>query len=444
MEKSYISIDIENPNSRGNSICSIGIVIVKNGKIIDKIYSLINPEDRFDVINSEITNLNICDVKDAPNFKEFWNQYKEIFLNNTIIGHNVTYDLSVISKSLDRYNIEIPTFNYLCTLELAKNYLDMESYKLDYICEKYKLVLNKHHNALEDAYASQQLFEYICDNFSINISPAIYKYELILSDKINKNFEKNINSLYGIVQGINYDNNISKEEIVRLKAWIEDNVLYKQYSLINKLILKLEAILEDNYISEYEKLDLIELVSNTKNFILHNETTTALQILNGIIDGIIADDVIEEKEIYNLNMWLKNNDYLSDVYPYDKIVLEINKILEDGIITQNEKEDLLNKFKDIINPNTDNCYDNELCGKTFCLTGDFLYGSKAEVANLLKSKGAIEKSGVSSKLDYLIIGLVGSEAWKFGNYGGKILKAKELQEKGCNIKIVDENILKEV
>ena len=42
MIKDYISIDIENPNTRGNSICSIGIVVVKDNKVVDEIYSLIN------------------------------------------------------------------------------------------------------------------------------------------------------------------------------------------------------------------------------------------------------------------------------------------------------------------------------------------------------------------------------------------------------------------
>ena len=72
MIKDYISIDIENPNSRGNSICSIGIIVVKNKKVVDEKYSLINPEDRFDINNSNITGLNYSDVKDAPTFKEYW------------------------------------------------------------------------------------------------------------------------------------------------------------------------------------------------------------------------------------------------------------------------------------------------------------------------------------------------------------------------------------
>ena len=36
MIKDYISVDIENPNTRGNKICSIGIIMVKDNKIIDK------------------------------------------------------------------------------------------------------------------------------------------------------------------------------------------------------------------------------------------------------------------------------------------------------------------------------------------------------------------------------------------------------------------------
>ena len=78
MIKDYISIDIENPNSRGNSICSIGIVVVKDNKVVDERYSLINPEDRFDINNSEITGLEYTDVKDAPTFKEYWKSIKDI------------------------------------------------------------------------------------------------------------------------------------------------------------------------------------------------------------------------------------------------------------------------------------------------------------------------------------------------------------------------------
>lgn len=57
-----------------------------------------------------------------------------------------------------------------------------------------------------------------------------------------------------------------------------------------------------------------------------------------------------------------------------------------------------------------------------------------------------EKEGVSlrylyhvtKKVDILILGEAGSAAWKYGNYGSKYEKARQLQEKGSNIIVVKE------
>lgn len=41
--------------------------------------------------------------------------------------------------------------------------------------------------------------------------------------------------------------------------------------------------------------------------------------------------------------------------------------------------------------------------------------------------------------DIVIVGGLGSKAWSYGTYGSKVMKAMELNEKGCNIIIVHEN-----
>ena len=40
----FAAIDFETANECRSSVCSVGIVIVKKGKIVDRFYSLINPE----------------------------------------------------------------------------------------------------------------------------------------------------------------------------------------------------------------------------------------------------------------------------------------------------------------------------------------------------------------------------------------------------------------
>lgn len=232
MIKDYISIDIENPNARGNSICSIGIIIVKDNKIVDEKYSLINPEDRFDINNSNITGLNYADVKDAPTLKEYWKRIKELFENNVIVGHNIAYDLTVIAKALERYDIEVPVFNYYCTLKLSRNFIKANSYSLNSLCDLLNVNLENHHNALEDAKASQKIFEYLDNNNYIGASEK-FEFESKILDKLDSKLETNINTLYGIIKGITYDGIIDFNEIEKLRSWLEDNRLYKQYSLFN-------------------------------------------------------------------------------------------------------------------------------------------------------------------------------------------------------------------
>ena len=440
MIKDYINIDIENPNTRGNSICSIGIIVVKDNKVVDEKYSLINPEDRFDSNNSQITGLCYADVKEAPTLKEYWTEIGQLFESNIVVGHNAIYDLNVIAKALERYDIDMPRINYYCTLKISRKILNLESYSLNNVCKYLNISLKEHHNALEDARASQEIFEYLNQNYNIGTSED-FKYEYKILDNLDSKLETNINSLYGIIQGINYDGIIDNKEIEKLRFWIEENRLYKQYALFNKIITKIEEILEDNIITDYERTELIALVTCINKSKIYSEATLALQILNGILDGIVCNQKINQKEIENLKIWLEQNDYLKDVYPYDKVLLEVNKILEDGILTQEESKYILEIFEDIVNPKLDNDDNIDFKGKTFCLTGEFKTASKSEISRKIQALGGIEKTGVSTKLNYLVIGGVGSEAWKFGKVGGKQAKAQELNEKGADIKIIDEEAL---
>lgn len=441
MIKDYISIDIENPNSRGNSICSIGIVVVKDKKVVDEMYSLINPEDRFDINNSEITGLEYTDVKDAPTFKEYWKSIKDILKNNIIVGHNITYDLTVISKSLERYEIEVPTFEYYCTLKLSRRFIETNSYSLNSLCDFLNINLEKHHNALEDAKACQKIFEYLNNNFNIGECNK-FEFENKLLAKLDSKLATSINTLYGIIKGISCDGIIDNKEIEKLKSWVEENRIYKQYLLFNRIINKIEGILSDNIITNYERIELEQLVTSINSSKMYNESTLSLQILNGILDGITYNQEVNQKEIDSLNLWLKQNDYLKDVYPYDKVLIEVNNVLEDRVLTEKEGKYILSIFNEIVHPDLNNDETIDFNGKTFCLTGEFKYSTKQEISKKLQELGAIEKSGVSSKLNYLIIGGVGSDAWKFGKIGGKQAKAQELNEKDANIKIIDEDSLR--
>ena len=252
----------------------------------------------------------------------------------------------------------------------------------------------------------------------------------------------NINNLAGIIEGITADQTINEKEVHRLEQWLDENQVNKSYMLFNKIINEISLILEDNVIDLYEQIKLKNIVQAIRSSKMYNETTLGLQLLEGIVEGISCDDIINEEEIINLQKWLKEHDYLKGVYPFDKIYCMVENVLADGKLSEEEKEELAIAFKELYSPVSSHAEEGaqiELGGKTFCLSGEFSCASKSEVSKKLVEKGAIEKSGVSSKLDYLFVGGSGSAAWKFGKIGGKIAKAMELQEKGCKIQIVGED-----
>lgn len=167
----------------------------------------------------------------------------------------------------------------------------------------------------------------------------------------------------------------------------------------------------------------------------------ALLTLNGILSGITCDNVLVEAEIDYLQNWLDENTDLKGNYPYDKIYSTMSIALADGILTRSELEYMLDLFKKVTNPVAENACDCErldVTGKNICLSGEFDFGSKADVNTILLSRGAIIQENVTSKTEILLVGGQGSSAWSAGNYGNKVKKALEMQNKGINVLLIRE------
>ena len=80
----------------------------------------------------------------------------------------------------------------------------------------------------------------------------------------------------------------------------------------------------------------------------------------------------------------------------------------------------------------------EFSHHTFCLSGNFVYGDKDKCADEITKRGGLIAAGVTKKLNYLIVGSLGSDQWKHGNFGTKVEKAIQYRSDGIPIKIVHE------
>lgn len=196
----FIALDFETANSNRHSACSIGVVKVEDFKVVSKKSFLIKPKDNyFDWRNTEIHGINYEMVKDEPEFDIIYDNLKDDFEKYPIIAHNASFDISVLRRTLDLYNIPYPTTLYSCTYQLSKKvYKNLLSYKLNSICDFLKIDLI-HHDALSDANACAEIainifkkhsvfeFEQIRDEFNLNVGELLqntYKPSTIISKSI--------------------------------------------------------------------------------------------------------------------------------------------------------------------------------------------------------------------------------------------------------------------
>ena len=172
----------------------------------------------------------------------------------------------------------------------------------------------------------------------------------------------------------------------------------------------------------------------------------ALFILRRMIRDAIDDNYLSDDEIYEIKNWLDGHKFLLDTYPYQEILQTINAAIQDGNIDSFERKKI-HSLLDVDASPGKRCLQNHIDSakeKAFCLSGNFSIGSKDEITKKLEDIGAIVKTGISKKVDFLVVGNEDCDAWKYGNYGTKVKKALELQSKGVQITLITEDALLEI
>jgi DNA polymerase III subunit epsilon len=155
----FVAIDFETANPKRSSACSIGMAKVRDGIVIDTFYELIRPEPfDFNYINVSVHGITPEMVSSSPTFLELFDRIDTFINGDVLVGHNVSFEQSVINQIHQSAGLNIPNYDYLCTLYMSRvNYPRRLGYKLDDLC---KDILGKkvnHHHALEDALACAEL-----------------------------------------------------------------------------------------------------------------------------------------------------------------------------------------------------------------------------------------------------------------------------------------------
>ena len=150
----FAAIDFETANNERSSVCSVGIVIVRDGKIADKFYSLIKPEpEYYNYWCTQVHGLTAADTENAPIFPDVWKQVEPLIEGLPLVAHNKAFDESCLKAVFRCYGMDYPDYEFHCTLIKSRQVWPYGHHNLDIIAARCGYDLQQHHHALADAEA---------------------------------------------------------------------------------------------------------------------------------------------------------------------------------------------------------------------------------------------------------------------------------------------------
>ena len=153
--RDFAAIDFETANNERSSVCSVGLVVVREGEVCDKFYSLIQPEPNYyNYWCSRVHGLRREDTEEAQVFPFVWGRIEPLIEGLPLVAHNKAFDEGCLKAVFRVYQMDYPDYVFFDTLRAARRRFPwLANHQLHTVAAACGYYLDKHHHALADAEA---------------------------------------------------------------------------------------------------------------------------------------------------------------------------------------------------------------------------------------------------------------------------------------------------
>ena len=204
-DTTFVVFDLETfgLNSHKNEIIEIGAIKLKGTRIIDTFSSFVNPNKIIPKKISELTHITQDMVDNAPTIEGVLPKFLEFTKDAVMVAHNSAFDMGFIRRDAKKYlGIDYKPA-VIDTLQMARDlYPDLKGYNLDRLNKTFKLSLENHHRAIDDAQSTAKLFimflEKYIENGVVNVEDMNGAFPLNIQKQATRNIVVIAKNLTGL------------------------------------------------------------------------------------------------------------------------------------------------------------------------------------------------------------------------------------------------------
>ena len=156
----FAAIDFETANGERSSVCSVGVVIVRKGEIVDRFYRLVHPTPNYyNYWNTRVHGLTREDTENAAVFPVVWAEIAPKIEGLPLVAHNSPFDEGCLKAVFRVYGMDYPDYTFYCTCRASRRVFkgELPNHQLQTVALRCGYDLTLHHHALADAEACARI-----------------------------------------------------------------------------------------------------------------------------------------------------------------------------------------------------------------------------------------------------------------------------------------------
>ena len=238
IDTTYCVLDLETTGFSPNleKITEIGIMKIKDGKVIDTFSTFVNPEKPIPQRVVEVTNITDDMVRDAETIDKVFPKMLDFIKDTVLVAHNADFDIGFLKHYAKVLGYDFD-FTYLDTLSLAHDlFPDYKTYKLGRIAKNLGIKVEVAHRALDDVDTTVKVFNVMIEMLKERGAKTLEDIEEYASDENSKKVAfKKLRTHHAIILAKNYT---GLKNLYKLVSFSHLDYFYKKPRILKSMYKK--------------------------------------------------------------------------------------------------------------------------------------------------------------------------------------------------------------